>query len=261
MPEKDSTGWELSHWAGSPADLVEAVRLAVAKVTALAPYPEGYDPEDREQRFDAEKAAASRAAETAAKLSISITEHDGYSSELADINELAELPERSFDSITSIAINVGAGPYSAPAVSIRVSRDEGLSVKIHGYERSWTAGLRHQLEEILQPARRLHAPLIRSGLHAWLIGGVASQLALYGPLIVLATISDVQRPTRNAIALGSMAAVLLVMALVWFASSRRFELLRPGQQPRYPRWRTKLLGAVAAVLLGVIATVIAAPLV
>lgn len=260
MPKTDSTGWELSHWAGPAAQLVEAVQLAITKVTALAPYPQDFDPEGHGTSYDAAGHSAWRAAKAAAELSISVKEQDGYSSELAGVDELADLPERSFDSIRSIAIVVGVGLYSAPAVAFRLSRDAGLSVEIRGYERAWTAGLRHELETILRPALSSHAPLMRTGAHAAAIVIILPQLVFYAVIAGIGTL-DVDGPARNAISLGSLAAVQCLVALVWFASSRRFELLRPGQPPRYQRWRKRLLAAAGTVCLGVIASVITAQLV
>ena len=83
MPVDDSTKWTLSHWAGAPAQLAEAARVAVAKLGALAPYPTDDDLDGHD---------AWLAAEAARQLSISVEEHDGYSSTLANLDELANIP-------------------------------------------------------------------------------------------------------------------------------------------------------------------------
>lgn len=261
MPETDSTRWELSHWAGPPSQLVEAVRLAIAKLAALAPYPEDAGPDDRFDPYEViERQRAQVAADKAARLSITVGEQDGYSSKLAGLDELAELPERSFDSIRLIAIDVGASGYSTPGVSFRLSRHEGLSVDIRGYERSWTAGLRHQLESILEPEHRPRPRLMRAYYHAVWIAGAVWNVVFDGILWGgLAPISDLEGSARLAIAAACATPFALLVILAW-VSSKRFELLRPGQLPRYQRWRKKLLAAAGAVCLGVIATIIAAPL-
>jgi hypothetical protein len=137
MPDRVSTEWKLSHWAGSPAQLAEAVRLAIDSVTALAPYPEGYDHESREGKYDAEEHRSWMAAEDAAKLCISVSEENDYSVDLAGVDELADLPPRSLGAIQSIWITVGAGRYSTPSVVLHGSHSKGLTVEIRGYERSW----------------------------------------------------------------------------------------------------------------------------
>lgn len=261
MPKSDVTAWELSHWAGPPSQLEEAVRLAITRLAALAPYPDDADPDDRDVRPKiAERDRARLAAETAARLSITVGEDDGYSSELAGLDELAALPERSFDSIRLIAIDVGARGYSTPGVSFRLSRHEGLSVDIRGYERSWTAGLRHQLESILEPAYRPRPRLMRTSYHAVGIPGAVWNILFTGVALGLAPISDLKPLTRLAIGAACATLFALLVILAWVLS-KRFELLRPGQQPRYQRCRKKLLAAAWAVLLGVIASLIAAPLV
>jgi hypothetical protein len=258
MAEKDATEWEWSHWAGTVAQLVEAARLSMEKVRALAPYPEGYDPEA--PGYDREKHRAWDKAKAAHRLSVSVAEKDGYSSDLRDLTELADMPERSLGKIEHIWVTVGDGPYLPPSVNMSASRHGGLSVKINGYERTWTAGLRHELEHILRPARRLYAPLFGSDVATFFAGTVAVNFVLYGVAGLLTATTDWGRLTRAFVGLGCAVVVGLAIAAVWFASSAKLELLRPGQEPRYQRWRGKLLAAVSAVILSVIASVIYAVL-
>jgi hypothetical protein len=49
--------------------------------------------------------------------------------------------------------------------------------------------------------------------------------------------------------------MVATIGLVWLASAK-FELLPPGQPPRYQRWRAKLLAGVGALILSVIGSVI-----
>lgn len=258
MAEKDSTEWAWTHWAGSIAQLTEAARLAMEKVRALAPYPDDYDP--KAPGYDSAKHKAWLRAEDAHRLSISTAEKDGYSSELADLAELDEIPERNFDEIESIAITVGNGPYSPPSVIMRASRHGGLSLTVNGYERTWTAGLRHELEQVLRPTRRLYAPLVGQDPGSIIAVVLAFNVVLYGLVISLNAATDWELATRGVVALGCALVAALAIQAVRVASSRQLELLRPGQEPRYQRWRGKLFAGVWAVILSVIASLIYAVL-
>jgi hypothetical protein len=258
MPEKDSTEWAWTHWAGTVAQLTEAARLASAKVQALAPYPEGYDPEA--PGYDSAKHQTWLRAEGARSLSIATAEKNGYSSDLTDLAELEEIPERSFDEMESITITVGTGPYSPPSVVMRASGHGGLSVRINGFERTWTAGLRHELEQILTPTRRLYAPLIGRDPGSFIAGAVAFNGVLYGVIAWLKAATDWEQSTRGLVALGSALVVVLAIVAVRLASSRQFELLRAGQAPRYQRVRGRLFAAIGALILSLVASVIYAAL-
>jgi hypothetical protein len=251
MPESDHTEWKWPQWAGTPEQLAAAGRLAMKKVRALAPYPEGYDPDAPDRSLGMYKAWLD--AENAHYVSISVEDKDGYRGPLVDLDALANFPDRSLDAVTSISVTVGAGILT---VTIRATRISGLSVAISGYERTWTAGLRHELEGVLKPAWRLRAPLIGDGFAAWFTGCAAFTVIFNGIQVSLAAATDLRSPTRLAIGLGTAVVVLIALAAVWFASSLKLELLGPGEQPRYQRWRGKLLGAIGALILSVIAAAI-----
>lgn len=255
VAKDDSTEWSWSHWAGSPEDLAEAARLAAERVAAAAPFPEGYDPDDPDHRYDAEQHDAFLRAKSARRLEIKVAEQDGYRSNLHDVDELAGLPERRLKEIKSIRIAVGRPFEGDVGVEIRVSRDSGLAGEVYGDERAWTAGVRHELEKILKPRERLHAPLLNEPWVAFMGAGYAFIAVLAAVVFSLQWLSPWGRPTRNAV--GLSAATLATAAIVFagVASLLRLELLRSGR-PRYQRWRRAVLATTWTVILGVAASVI-----
>lgn len=258
MPERSSTEWHLRRWAGTTAQLAEAARIAAARVTALAPYPEDYDP-DAPGSFGAEKRRVWDAAKTAERLEITVDEQDGYSSQLTSIDELENLPERSLHSITTIAVSVGGRPYSPPAVQIRFRRESGLSVDVHGYGRAWTAGVRHELEPVLEPEPRVQASIVASSARSWLTGTAVYLVSLVGMFLAAAErFEDLSTATTAAMSFViSYATLALTVVVLWLLGEwAPCELLREGERPRYQRWRKAVLGGLAAIVLSVIAAAI-----
>lgn len=255
VAKDDSTEWSWSHWAGSPEDLADAARRAAERVAAAAPLPNGYDPDNPDHPYDPDRHKAFLRAESARRLVIKVAETDGYRSNLHDVDELARLSERRLKEIKSIRITVGR-PYEGDVgVEIRVSRDNGLVGEVYGDERAWTAGVRHELENILKPRKRLHAPLLTEPWLAGIGACVAFILVLAAVTIPLQWLSPWERPTRNAVGLTAATLAAAVIAFAGVASWLRLELLRSGR-PRYERWRRAVLVTTWTVILGVAASVI-----
>jgi hypothetical protein len=148
---RDSAEWSVKHWAGTVGQLVEAARLSAERVAALVPYPVGYDPD--KEPFDEGKYSQWHAAQAARELSIVIEEHEGFTGHPRDLNDLAAISEKTVRQVESIAITVGQNSYQAPSVTLRCGKGplNSLSVKIEGFDRTWTAGLKHELNARPEP--------------------------------------------------------------------------------------------------------------
>jgi hypothetical protein len=244
---RETAEWTRSHWAGTLGQLAAASRLASDKVQAQVPYPKDYDPDGPD--YDSDQAAAYRDAAGAREVAIVVGEEDGYSSHLDSLDELTKRPQQTLKRIISISISVGRG-YTAPSVTIRAG-ENGLSVEVIGYDRTWTAGLRHELERALQPTQRLRSPLARD---PWLY--VVAFVGFYAVWIGLDQIFLAAGGwSRAARLLVSIAAALLFVAAVaaiGWASAKRFEVLPEGDLSRYERWRTRVLAATGGVAIAVV---------
>ena len=239
------------------SQLVEAARLGAEALATLCPYPEGFDPADMAQ-YDAGKRRAYDEAEQARKEVVSVQEKDGYSREFDDLEQLAQIPEQSLESVRSIAITLGGSSYVPPAVTIRATGSVWLglggrlSVEIAGRDRTWTAGLRHRLEALLEPRWRLHAPFLNRPAVTIIFPGVLVLIVFFGVAYTLKWLNVEPRSTRLIVANVAMGlSVMISIALVW-ASSRRVEFLPEGGLPLYQRWRARLLAWTGAVVIGVI---------
>jgi hypothetical protein len=246
---RETAWWELSHWAGTLKQLGTASRLAESEVQARVPYPDGYDPDASE--FDAEKHRTYGDATDAHRMSVTIVEKDGYTSNLDSLDEMADRPH-ALDQIMAIVVNVGR---ATPSVEIRLRRNGGLSVEVAGDDRNWVAGLRQQLEAALKPRHRLHAPFgsdpfnfAASGLLGFFVVFIGIDQILY----YSAHWSTKTGRLLLSIGLGCLWAAACG-ALAW-ASAKRTEVLPDDGVPRYERWRNKVLGWTGAVILAVIGT-------
>jgi hypothetical protein len=155
--ETDSAQWNLKVWAGTVAQLMRAATLAAQRVADTAQYPVGYGgPNDPRQGYDADKEELRRVANSARRVEVLVVEDDGFNRVLTAIDDLADIPDDRLARIGVIEIQVGVGKgYLPPSVLITVSRRNGLETRVCGRTRTWTAGLRHELQEELRPSQRL----------------------------------------------------------------------------------------------------------
>lgn len=165
MPQaEDRARLETRPWAGTMDQLTRAARRASERVAEAFPFPEGFDPDPTAGQMSTEEGRAKyevqRAAERARRVEISLLEADGFQRTLTAITDLDDIPDQDVGRIDVLDIEIGGSGYSPTSVSIEVSRFRGLEVKIAGKHRGWTAGLRHELQDILKPRYRLRPPLV-----------------------------------------------------------------------------------------------------
>jgi hypothetical protein len=162
MPEgRDVAEWKWPQWAGTLEQLHQAASLALPKLHAFAPFPEPYDADhpwdpQREERPINPRHQNYLEAVNVRKIEVVVEERDGYTHQAETLDYLTHIPDHTIGDIEKIVITLGKG-YAPPGIELRVS-SAGLATRIVGFERTWTAGLRHELEKALKPRWRLHAP-------------------------------------------------------------------------------------------------------
>jgi hypothetical protein len=257
--ETDTAKLDQKAWAGTIAQLMRAARLAAGRVADAAPYPEDYNPEDPDHRYEAEKHSAWLSADRARKVQIVIVEDGGFNRVLTAIDDLVEIPADHLDRVGVIAIEVGGNGYLAPSVSISVARRDGLEIRVCGRNRTWTAGLRHELQDSLEPPERLRPPGFKS---TEVIGGVA-----LGAILPLWLAFDLLFKYTTDWAFGVRVGLALVIAplvcgsVVFLAFKLpNMELLADVQRPKYQRWKTRIAAVAVALVIGIAGSIIAAAL-
>jgi len=250
----DRAEWRVKPWAGTIEQLKRAAQRCETMVANAVPYPPDYDPDDH-KRFDGEKHRRWMAAEAAHTVKIQVLEENGFSRRLTSIEDLDDLGIDQLQRIKGIDVDIGGSGYANPSAGLTTSTELGLSVTLAGPDRTWTAGLRHELEEILAPAGKLRPlPL---GEEAYLIIVPLLFFALgIGLSEYLEAHSDWSQGVRSAASYGIAALAALVVAAVGWRLPT-LELLTPGGKPAYERWRSRILAALGAVILGIAASLIA----
>lgn len=256
MPEegRDTAELRFKYWAGTVEQLVRAAEHAAEEVAGLAPYPEGYDPDDPDR--DSSKYGEWLKADAARKISIVIAEKGGFTARPASLKALSQISEADLESVEDITISIGDW---VPLVTIRTGKSwtDALSVVIEGYERTWTAGLRHELSSTLKPQGPLHFPLMTLGNPGWLaaIATIPFWAILIGLDQLLRSGHKLTPASRISASFG--AALLWVVAVTAVVlASKGFELLPAAGRPRYQRWRAKALGGAGVIVGGLIVTAI-----
>lgn len=247
---EETTWWESSHWAGTLNQLEAAARIAEREVQARVPYPDGYDPDA--PGFDADKHRAYADATDAHRVSITIVEKDGYTSNLETLDEMIQRPAHALDQIVAVIITLGRG---TPSAEIRLRRNNGLAVEVVGRDRIWVAGLRQQLEAALKPRHRLHAPFGSEPLNFGLAGMAGFFVVFIGVDQALRYGADWSTETGRVLLSAGLGLLWAAAcgALAW-ASAKFTEVLPDDGMPRYERWRKRVLGWTGAVVLAVIGT-------
>ncbi len=254
---RDIAEWKWSHWAGDVGQLHQAATLALPKLHVLAPFPEPYDAEhpwdqSREKRPINPRYEHYLAAVAARKVEVVVEERDGYTHYSDGLDYLLQVSAHAMGEIERIVISMGKG-ILPPGVEIRVS-GAGLAVKIVGFDRTWTAGLRHELAKVLKPPWRLHAPLMATtdGLYAAVPS--AFFLTFLGLDVILREGSAWSFTARLLVSLAAGLLLGLAIAAVGWASAGTFELVTSGELPRYQRWRKRVFAGVGAVAVGIVAS-------
>lgn len=156
--------WESKPWAGTVDRLIQAANLGATKVADAAPPPtdfdpEGWpsnDPEGPESYY--EKRRAHEEAKYAREVTIRVAEAGGIQRTLTAVDDLKRIHDDDLPRIESIDIDVGRYSHTPPSTSCRLARRSGLEVKVTGRDRTWATGVRHEVQEILEPRQpwRLH---------------------------------------------------------------------------------------------------------
>jgi hypothetical protein len=255
--ETDSARWDLKVWAGTIDQLVRAAGLATRRVADAAPYPSDYDRNDPTQHYDAEKNEMWRVAERARQVQIMVIEDDGFNRSMTAIDDLVHIPDDHPGRVGVIDLEIGGNGYVPSSVKIAVSRRDGLETRVCGRNRTWTAGLRHELQDLLRPSERVRPPGL---MNSEVIGGVAIG-AIFPLWLGFGLLFRYVTDSVLGIRLGlSLAIALLLGGSVAFLAIRlpTMELLASGQRPKYQRWRSRILAAAVALVLGVAGSLIAA---
>jgi hypothetical protein len=255
--ETDTARWDLKVWAGTMDQLMRAAVLAAQRVADAAPYPSEYDRDDPKQGYDAEKHEIWLNAERARGVQVVVVEDGGFNRALTAIADLSDIPDDHLARIGVIGLEIGGNGYMPPSVAITVSRRDGLETRVCGRNRTWTAGLRHELQDLLEPSERLRPPgFMNTEVVAGIALGAIAPLWLgFGLLFKYATNSVV------GLRVGlSFAIALLLGGSVAFLAMRlpAIELLASSQRPMYQRWRSRILAVAVALVLGVAGSLIAA---
>ncbi len=185
-----------------------------------------------------------------------VEERGGYTHHAEDLDYLLTIPEHSITDIVKVAVTIGRGGVAPPGVAIRVSTEAGLAVQVVGYERTWTAGLRHELEKALRCPWRLRAPLPFPQREPYIAAGVPLLIVSIAFNSVLRHQETWEEPERVGVALGAGVVASLAFAWVIWASALRLELVTRDGQPRYQRWRRRVTGALSAILIALAASFI-----
>lgn len=251
----DRVEWRILPWAGTVEQVRRAAQQCEAKVAVAASFPEGYDPEAAGRRFDGKKHEEWRNAERAREVVVRIAERGGYSRKLTSLEDLDELSGDWLNRIADIDIDIGGGGYSSPSAGISVSKDRGLSIRLVGPDRTWTAGLRHELDEMLKPPGKLRPLPLSEGAYVGL--AILAFAAIYfGLLFYLDSQTDWSDAAGVGVPLGVAAFAAVTIAVVGIRLPA-LELLSPGDKPAYERWRRRILGAAGAVVLSIVASFLA----
>ena len=185
-----------------------------------------------------------------------VEEKEGFTKRPATVEEFAALSDTTRRSVENIVITVG-GAYGAPRGELRCGKSyiHGMILEVEGFDRTWTAGVKHELTTILKPRWRLHAPGVRSE-NVWIALAPASFFVFF--LGFVALFVDVAHWARGVSAGAAFVGGALAVGSVVLIgiAGPQFELLAPGERPRYQRWRGRVFSAVGAVVLALIASAI-----
>lgn len=253
---KDTASWDLSPWAGTLDQLIRAAKLCAARVADAAPSPAGYDPEDREKPYDVKEHQAWLAARGAREVEIGVVEDGGFARTLTELDDLADIPPDHLDRLGVIDIKIGGNGFVSPSATIGVSRRNGLEVRICGADRTWTAGLRHEVQDVLKPLERLRPPGMKADVPFLVVGGVLAVFVGGGLSLLFSYATDWARGVEFGAAVAPAYAVGGLIAFL-VLKLPTMEVLAPGGHPKYQRWKSRILAAAGALVIGILGSIIA----
>ncbi len=229
------------------SQLQQAGERCREKVESVAPFPTNFDPNDHTKPYDPERAEAWRIAERARGVEVTVIEENGYVKNMTDIGDLSGLSP--LGNIKGIKISIGGGGYASPSASINLSRERGLDIQLAGPDRTWTAGLRSELEQIVSPEGKLRPVPVETWWY-----GLFALVLFYALMIGVGIYLRDQTDWAAALRVAIMIAVplLLVAPLLLLAwKLPNLELLAPGAKPSWERWRKGAFGLAITLLVGV----------
>lgn len=250
--EDDRAVWQIQPWAGTVAQLQQAAERCKQQIEPAAPYPPGYDPAAHEAAYDAEKDHAWQRAEAARRVEITVIEAGGFIRSMSEIGDLAGLSP--LDHVRGIDIEIGGNGYIGPSAAINLSKN-GLEVRLAGRDRTWTAGLRHELEEILTPIGKMRPLPFEGGVYF----GLATFL-FYALLVGVGIfLGEGTSWSPVPVVAASFAIAVLVTAPLFTLGAKlpTVELLAPDTRPAWERWRTGAISGALVVVLGIVASLVA----
>jgi hypothetical protein len=248
--KSDNAQWSLKPWAGTLDQLVRAAALCAERIAEAAPYPPGYAREDRDQPYEADKENEWHDATIARKVQIGVVEHDGFQRALGEIDDLRAWPVEDLSRIKRLDIEIGSGGGYVPmSAKFELGRG-GMDIRVSGKHRTWTAGLRHGLNEILAPRERLRprgfsneGVVLAAAGPVWIIG-------FFAILALLRTETGFPEGVRIALdlAIPSVLAGFLVLLVLRLPG---MELLAPGAKPKYQRVKGKIVAVAVALVVAI----------
>lgn len=230
--QSDNASWSLKPWAGTAEQLGRAAQLCADRIAE--------DAEDESK---------------SPRVQIGVVEHDGYQRALGAIDDLKAMPPEDLDRIKSMDIAVGSGGgYSPVSAKIEV-KSEGLEFRLSGKHRTWTAGLRHELSTSLAPRARLR-PRWLTNNDTFVIGGAIPVWIVLVLVVGLALEATTLSPgTKAPFEVGIPTIVVGFYLGVAFLLPG-MELLAPGIQPKYQRWKGWIISSSVALVIAVTAGLI-----
>ncbi len=222
------------RWAGTLAELREAGEMAVGVIRDWT----GKDPQ----------------------IAVTVVERTGRTVRLEDLAELpAAVDPRDLAGISAITVELGR--YSDARVEIRLDggrMGEGMRLAIRGDDRTRVEGLARRLADVLKPRHTLGLPALY-GIRGMMIGLAVWAAVLFTAGLVVRYGFSLGRAERLAVSFGSATLAVLGVLLLWEASPT-VEVLAPGQQPRFRRWRAIVVAVIVTIVLGVASSIIATAL-
>jgi hypothetical protein len=249
--EGDTATWDLKPWAGTFEQLKSAARICAARVAEAAPYPEDHDPEN--VRYGSK----SYDADSARKITILVVEDEGFQRTLNAIDDLDEIRADHLTQVGLVDITIGSVGTSPCSASISVSRRNGLEVRLRGRNRTWTAGLKHEVQEALTPGARLALPGLTDKTAVSLATAAVALALAAGDIYVLV---EHHSADWASWALTGFVIAMVATQFLGFVVLKlpTMELLTSGQQPTYQRWRKRIFAVFGALAIGVVGSIIAA---
>lgn len=221
---------EWQHWAGTLDEIEQAVAYAVSRVQQWSQHGKP-------------------------RVKINLLEASGLTAEFDAMPDLREgIDPRDVSDIISLQIAMGF-PASRSEIQLvfgrRFSLDPryavGCRYSVSAPDREAVESTAGELDRLLKPRHRLSAPGINRRNKNW---AAFAAFAIGADVFFWA-----DWPVNLIGGLGAGAGFAsLVLATAW--ASPWFELLKPGDRPKFMQYRAKLSSATAALVIGVASSLV-----